>query len=444
MAKRTPHDTLSSADAAPAGPGVSDTLRETREALGYELADVARMLRIRYPYLQAIEDGRFEDLPGATYVVGFLRSYAEYLGLDPDAVAARYKEEAAGNLRRQQLYLPTPAPEGRIPGGTVLLGTMVLAGIVYGGWYYLSATDRSVVDLVPVLPDRLVSLLDPLPYGDPARTEAGLPGAAPAPAQTAALAPEATALTPSAPMVPALPPSQGGASTAVIPPAPVVPGMTTVPAQPAPIQTAALPPAAAPVPPAAAHPAPSVPAAPAPAPAPVAVSAPAVVPAAPVSVAPPAAAAVQAAVPPSAIVPPADGEEEDGEAAQEPTPLSPTAPALAAIPPAPQPAPNPSVPPVKVYGSQNQASRVQLRASQDSWVQVRDREGEIIFTRVLRAGEVYRVPDRPGIRLRTGNAGGLTVMTDGVEGAPLGAVGQVMREVQLDPQTPAVRASAAN
>ena len=61
----------------PAGPSVSDTLREARESLGVELRDVASMLRIRYPYLLAIETGRFEELPGAAYAAGFLRSYAE-------------------------------------------------------------------------------------------------------------------------------------------------------------------------------------------------------------------------------------------------------------------------------------------------------------------------------------------------------------------------------
>ncbi|HRJ62585.1 MAG TPA: DUF4115 domain-containing protein, partial [Azospirillaceae bacterium] len=130
--------------------------------------------------------------------------------------------------------------------------------------------------------------------------------------------------------------------------------------------------------------------------------------------------------------PPREEPEEEVEgSAQEPTPLAPGASLLSPPPEAPPPAIDPTVA-SKVYGASNGGSRIQLRATQDSWLQVRDRSGEILFTRTLKPGEVYRVPDRPGLRVRTGNAGGLTVITDGVPGAPMGAVGQVLRDVPLD------------
>ncbi|TWA78379.1 cytoskeletal protein RodZ [Azospirillum brasilense] len=420
--------------AAQTGPSVSDTLRETRESLGYDLREVATMLRIRYPYLQAIEAGRFEDLPGTTYAAGFLRSYAECLGLDPDTILTRYKDEAAGRTRSQQLYFPTPVPEGRIPGGTVLLGTMVLAGIVYGGWYYLSATDRSMVDLVPTLPDRLVSLLDTLPFN--ANQTGGQTAALPAPAESPAAPASVPTVMAEAPSVSAVPPvtaspQAGGASTAVPVPSPPAP-VASVPAAPVPTAQA-----------------PAAPAKPAAAPAPV-VAQPA--PVAPAKPSAPTAAPAPAAAPPSAApsamvnVPPPPAEDDESEgAAQEPTPLTPAAPVIASLPPAAPAAPPPAADgalPSKVYGTQNTASRIQLRATQDSWIQVRDNSGEIIFTRVLKPGDVYRVPDRSGIRVRTGNAGGLIVVTDGVDGAAMGAVGQVLRDVSLDQHAPTLRGAA--
>ncbi|CAO3379977.1 helix-turn-helix domain-containing protein [Azospirillum argentinense] len=421
--------------AAQTGPSVSDTLRETRESLGYDLREVATMLRIRYPYLQAIEAGRFEDLPGTTYAAGFLRSYAECLGLDPDTILTRYKDEAAGRTRSQQLYFPTPVPEGRIPGGTVLLGTMVLAGIVYGGWYYLSATDRSMVDLVPTLPDRLVSLLDTLPFNanqTGGQNSGGQTAALPAPAESPAAPASVPTVIAEAPPAPAVapvvaPPAAGGASTAA--PVPAAPA----PAAPAPTaQVSAAPakPAAAPAP-VAAQPAPAAPAKPT-----ASTVAPAPAPAAPLS----APSSTMVNVPP----PPAEDDESEG-ATQEPTPLTPAAPAIASLPPTAPAAPPPAADgalPSKVYGTQNAASRIQLRATQDSWIQVRDNSGEIIFTRVLKPGDVYRVPDRSGIRVRTGNAGGLVVVTDGVDGAPMGAVGQVLRDVSLDQHAPTLRGAA--
>ena len=68
--------------AYPVDIGVGELMRLTRERLGHELQSVANQLRIRLSYLEAIEEGRFRDLPGTTYAVGFVRSYADYLGLD--------------------------------------------------------------------------------------------------------------------------------------------------------------------------------------------------------------------------------------------------------------------------------------------------------------------------------------------------------------------------
>ena len=377
MAKRKVFDSF---DPPPTGPTVSETLRQTRLAMGHELRDVASMLRIRYPYLQAIEDGRFQDLPGAAYAAGFLRSYAEYLGLDPESIVARYKEEAVGALRQQELYLPTPATEGRVLGGTLLLVTLVLAGIVYGGWYYLSATDRSMADLVPALPDRLVSLLDSLPLKNGKPSAEAIPQ--PVAAVPVAPVPAPTVVAPAPLPAPAVP--------VPVPSAKPAPSIATLPST-----VAALPPAAS-----ASVPAPAPAAAPNPAPAPAMVS-----------------------------VPPPPPEDDDTEGSpQEPTPLSP-----AAAPPPPAPRVADVVPSgtAKVYGLQNQNARLVLKATQDSWLQIRD-GNDIVFTRVLKPGDLYRVPDKAGVRVRTGNAGGLVVVADGAESAPLGSVGQVLRDVPID------------
>lgn len=396
MAKRKVFDDF---DPAPPGPSVSETLRATRIAHGYDLRDVATMLRIRYPYLLAIEEGRYQELPGSTYAIGFLRSYAECLGLDPDMVATRYKEEAAGSVRRQELYLPTPAAEGRASGGTLLLGTLVLAGIVYGGWYYLSATDRSVTDLVPTLPDRLVSLLDGVP-AKPAEQVADQSGAEPA------------VPTPANPVP--VSPTQAGSAPATSPPAgtssntgkPPQTAMSTATSTAAPAQATSQGGTAKPQ----------------------AGTAPAVL--------PPAQSPLPSANAPgtnqaggqgivNVPVPPA--EDDDEASPQDPTPLN-----AAAAPPATPAVPAASVPANgKVYGTLNTNAKLILKATQESWLQVRD-GSEIVFTRVLKPGDTFRVPDKPNVKIRTGNAGGLVVMAEGGESPPLGSVGQVLRDVAID------------
>ena len=100
---------------------VADELYATREGYGVDLAYVADELRIPYDHLAAIEEGRFSDLPGPVYIVGFLRSYAEYLGLDADVVIARFKAEQLGFAARQDLNFPSPHDDGRVPKASLLV-----------------------------------------------------------------------------------------------------------------------------------------------------------------------------------------------------------------------------------------------------------------------------------------------------------------------------------
>src|SRR3546814_13790006 len=82
-----------------------------------------------------------------------------------------------------------------------------------------------------------------------------------------------------------------------------------------------------------------------------------------------------------------------------------------------------------IYGEENTDARIVLRASQDAWVQVRDREGNLLLTRVLRVGDSYRVPNQADLTLLTGNAGGLEISVDGRALPPLGPVGAVRRNI---------------
>ncbi|MCG8546566.1 MAG: helix-turn-helix domain-containing protein, partial [Alphaproteobacteria bacterium] len=138
---------------------VGTTLRLHREARGEELRYVAQVLRIRYPYLKAIEDGLIDELPGPTYAVGFVRTYAEHLGLDTEKMVAQFKAEVEGLNARADLHFPAPLPEGKIPSGAILLVAVVLAAMVYGAWIYLSSKDEQVAEIVPQLPNRISEII---------------------------------------------------------------------------------------------------------------------------------------------------------------------------------------------------------------------------------------------------------------------------------------------
>jgi cytoskeletal protein RodZ len=66
-------------------------LQEAREARGLTLDQVEAELKIRAKFLSALEDGRYDSLPTAVHVRGYLRNYARHLGLDPDPLIERYE-----------------------------------------------------------------------------------------------------------------------------------------------------------------------------------------------------------------------------------------------------------------------------------------------------------------------------------------------------------------
>jgi cytoskeleton protein RodZ len=95
-----------------------------------------------------------------------------------------------------------------------------------------------------------------------------------------------------------------------------------------------------------------------------------------------------------------------------------------------------------VFGATAAPARIVIRAKADSWLQVRDRDQSVLFQRLLKPDEVYRVPDRPGLHLMTGNAAALDVTVDGNPVPPLS--GTVMHNVLLDPDRLMAGTAAVN
>src|ERR1700688_1333304 len=105
---------------------VGQDLRAARLRRGDELAAVSRALRIRKDHLEAIEEDRFEALPGRTYAVGFVRTYAGYLGLNAEQCIERFKAEIAGRTDGSpQVGLAPEASESRLPRGWLIMAVVV-------------------------------------------------------------------------------------------------------------------------------------------------------------------------------------------------------------------------------------------------------------------------------------------------------------------------------
>lgn len=381
---------------APEGRNVAALLKEARESSGLDLGEVAAQLRIRRVYLQAIEDGRFDELPGPAYAVGFVRGFAEQLGLDGEEMVKRFKAETSGLKRAPELLFPSPLPESRFPGAAVLVVSFALAAAVYGGWYYLSSRDRATVELVPDVPERMVALVAE-PQPDVAVT----------PDQEAAEAGEPAALSR----------GQGrpaAASAAIVPPQ--APGTGMGQDRDIGQATSGAELAAAEV---------SEPAAPE---------------TTPQGAPPDRAGAASTDMPESdsgealeAVASPATGEGPasptrgvDPRSASEAAPAAPTPPTSET-----QVATVDSQAPM-AFSEGDADARIVLRAKLDSWVQVRDEENNVLMTRILRMGDTYRAPNRPGLTLLTGNAGALEILVDGNIVPSIGPIGAVRRNVALD------------
>jgi cytoskeleton protein RodZ len=188
---------------------VGQLLRETRESFGSDIPRVAAALRIRAAYLEAIEEGRYDRLPGPVYALGFVRGYAVHLGLDGEEAVRRFKLEAEGFEAQRDLAFPVPLAERSVPGGAMVLAALIVAVCGYGLWYYFSETARPRPERVDPVPAALVTPTPPSPAAAPPAEEAPPAAAAPAPAPLPPPAepivqPPSAALPPAAPSVAAV------------------------------------------------------------------------------------------------------------------------------------------------------------------------------------------------------------------------------------------------
>jgi cytoskeleton protein RodZ len=292
-----------------------NALRERRLVLGLDEKAIASQLRIRKDQLVAIETGDYERLPGRTYAIGFIRSYARLVGLDAERLVDQFKGEmqALEVHKPVELVFPDAAPQRSWPSGHLFAVALVVAVVVYALVHLTMPTAEPVPVAAAV--DSSVTVVDAV------ATPPAAPAVVSAPAaSTPAVSPEPA---PVAPIVPVLDDSQ-------LVTAQLIQGFG---------QMATLVPAAS-------------------------VSAP-------------------------------------------------------------------------VVAESSGASRITLTALEATYVQVKDpslkKPHAVLLARVLSPGESFQAPDREGLVLLTGNAGGVQVEVDGRSAGVLGKSGQVIKRLPLEP-----------
>jgi cytoskeletal protein RodZ len=133
---------------------IGTSLREARLRQGLDFPELEQATKIRGKYLRALEDEQFDLLPAQTYVKGFLRSYAEYLGLDGQLYVDEYNsryvvgEDDAPFRARRTAARRSPRVQSRVVLLT-LLGIALVTALVIVAWTRGSPQEQVVPGLTP-------------------------------------------------------------------------------------------------------------------------------------------------------------------------------------------------------------------------------------------------------------------------------------------------------
>ena len=302
-----------------------EILRQARLEKKVPLEEISSAIYVRVGQLKAIEDDHLDSLPGMTYAVGFVKSYANYLNLDAEELASRFRAQHGAVKPKAMMPAQEPLMESKTPNTGILMTAAAAVLVLVVGWAMFTGGDEVSENVVSAIPPAPVIADDgtmPMPAVADAATEAetapvadaGQPVAAPEP--TVVVAP-----------VPAAKSDNTAAATAV-----------------------------------------------------------------------PAAAAARTA----------------------PAIQWNTAPSAGASD--------------EVINVKPSKSRVVLKATQTTWVQITDAKGGIVLKKVLKPGEQFSVPEGTSYSLVTTNAGGVSLSVDGGRALQLGQKGDIVRGVRLTPE----------
>ena len=109
-------------------------LRRERELRGVSLDEVSSATRIKTSFLEALENGRWDELPGGAFNRGFIRATSRFLGLDEDDMVAEYALETGGAVRnRPAVESPGALPRDYRPAAMAL--SVLLLVVIVGAWF---------------------------------------------------------------------------------------------------------------------------------------------------------------------------------------------------------------------------------------------------------------------------------------------------------------------
>ncbi|MCP4329160.1 MAG: helix-turn-helix domain-containing protein [Alphaproteobacteria bacterium] len=422
--------------------------RRSREKFGLSLGDVEADLCIRKAYLEAIETESFDQLPGTTYAVGFVRAYAELVDLDADEMVRRFKAESlavpppivepkrkkVGSAlppieRVTTIAKPPPPPPkpkapvriapaasrqvrgtrggfpiGRAIAAGFLIGVVGVVGVVVyaifaGGQGGVESASSEVPSATAstsngVEPNAESNSLEvKVDFRDPSAAQSGTDEIARVinpPIASGNLWPQRSSATGTSVSIGLGTGGDGGTGEALFKPRPKI--LPYEVSGPAPVVTVD------------------------PSQATGSVSADGN------ATAPPPQPVQPAQLEPAQPAPPV------AAASAEPAPNANQVAALPVEPPPVEP-----TTPANTYGAPSSDSRVTFTAKEKTQIRIHSTTGEVLFDGILYPGDTYRVPNRTGLLLGTDSAGSLKISVDNVSVPSIGPRGATRDNVFLNP-----------
>ena len=127
---------------------IGTILKSSRLKSKISLEEISSELCIRKIYLTALEEGDYETLPPVPYGIGYVRTYARYLGLNPERAVQLYKTAAIGEEPKEVEEEVTPVPEVNKSNIWHIVAGFAILAIIYGGWSLYSAESEPKQDAI--------------------------------------------------------------------------------------------------------------------------------------------------------------------------------------------------------------------------------------------------------------------------------------------------------
>lgn len=125
-----------------------ETLLKTRERFGIDLDEAERMTSISRQYIEALESENVDVFPGEPYLVGFLRNYSEYLGLDAKHMISLYRAKKIQEAPIPEGLLHEPKNEKTVPIIISIIVILLIAGGIFGWFLYKKEQEANASTLL--------------------------------------------------------------------------------------------------------------------------------------------------------------------------------------------------------------------------------------------------------------------------------------------------------